>query len=196
MYEQIRAFERKCLRVCLKMYRSVHIDYQHYVSNKLIYKQANVPRIDSFAIKLTRDYLSNLPRIGNKVIDSISSQSAVESEQQTRTGYLTPQAFRYCNDKGLIQNAENIPILYHWKRNKANKRISMLNTDFVNYPEKFSGSTSIPQRDLNDFHRLKFNKYDWINAHSVHIRELQTDKLAAYVCEDSQRVKTDASPVA
>lgn len=176
MYEQMRMFERKCLRVCFEMYRSVHSEYQHRISNKIIYNGANIPRIDSSALELTRDYFSNLPRIGNSIIDSITDQNAAESERQIQIGYPSPQAFEYWDEKWLIQNANNIPVIFHWKRNKAYKRMSLHSTDFRNNPEKFSGLTSLPQCDSYDFHRLKFDKYEWLNADSTHLRELQERK--------------------
>lgn len=45
--EKLRAFERKCLRACTGLYRSEETNYN----------AANIPRLDNFIIKLTRDYL-------------------------------------------------------------------------------------------------------------------------------------------
>lgn len=176
MIEQIRTFERKCLRICLYTYRSAHSEYKHYVSNKNIYDLANIPRIDLFTLRLTRDYHSKLPTINNTIIRTLSRQDPRESEQQTHTGYLTPEAFTYCDDRGLLQNANNIPILYHWKRNKADKRVSLQHNDYNDNMHKFTGSTSIPNCDFTDFHRLNFNNYWWLNFNSAHIRALADRK--------------------
>ncbi|OXU17003.1 hypothetical protein TSAR_006388 [Trichomalopsis sarcophagae] len=58
--ERIRKFERLCLRACLHIYR--RSDTNKFISNKLIYDKANIPRIDSFFIKLNHDYFAKLKK--------------------------------------------------------------------------------------------------------------------------------------
>lgn len=170
--EKIRAFERKCLRVCLKINRSTHTDFQRYVNNKTLYDKADIPRIDHFILKLTRDYFSSLYLTGNNAIRYIASQPFHLSELQLRTCYILPQAVTYCDAKGLLQDANNVPVLYHWRRNKANKRITITLDNIQNNHEKFIGSTDIPNKDLLDFHRLKFQKYTWLNLECPHMQDL------------------------
>ena len=64
MMENHGRFERSCLRACLYIYRKP--DDKHCISNTILYEKANIPRIDNFLIKLTRDYFAKLPHIDNK----------------------------------------------------------------------------------------------------------------------------------
>lgn len=175
-FEKLRVFERKCLRQCLKLYRSEHSEYLHYINNVNIYNLADIPRIDCFTIKLTRDYFSSLSAINNAVIRSIMDQADLVSALQLRTGYTSPQAFMYCDARGLIQNENNTPILYHWRRNKADKRISLSENDLDLNSKNFTDSKTIPCRELNDFHRLNFNIYWWLNINSAHMLALSQQK--------------------
>ena len=78
----------------------------------------------------------------------------------------------------MIQDANNAPLIFHWCRNKANKRLAIGPTDAPPDSEKFMFSMSIPKRDYNDFHRLNFEKYWWLSFDSPHLRELRDRKLA------------------
>ncbi|CAD6212890.1 GSCOCG00011073001-RA-CDS, partial [Cotesia congregata] len=52
-----KAFDtRKCLRSCLKMYRSEITNYQHCINNQTLYNKANIPRIDSHILQLIRNH--------------------------------------------------------------------------------------------------------------------------------------------
>ena len=88
--EKLRCLERKCLRACLGLYRSHYSDWQHYVRNQTIYETAEIPRIDSFILRLTRDYFSGLPNIDNAVIRSSSMQWDEVSKRQIAIGYVAP----------------------------------------------------------------------------------------------------------
>lgn len=52
--EDMRKFERKCLRLCAGIRRTPESDYVKYVSNKKLYDKLNVNRIDSHIISLIR----------------------------------------------------------------------------------------------------------------------------------------------
>lgn len=108
--EKLRILERKCLRACLRLYRSQSSNGQQFISNQYIYEQAEIPRIDQFIIKLTRDYFCKLPNIDNNVINAFSYRNVSISKRQLTIGYTTPQAFIYCDQNGLIQNDQNIPL--------------------------------------------------------------------------------------
>ena len=172
--ERARALERKCLRACLRLYRTPESDWQLYVKNQTLYNTANITRIDSFWINLTRDYFSKLPDINNTIIQSLAFQDTPSTLKQLTTGYLTPQAFPLCDRLGLIQDANNIPIIFHWRRNKADKRIAFNYEDFNSNKDKFKYSTAISIVDRNDFHRLNFKKYWWLSADGIHMAELAT----------------------
>lgn len=73
--EKVRALEHKCLRTCLRLYRTPESDWKHYVSNPILYDRADIPRIDSFMISLAREYFSKLPHINNVVINSLATQT-------------------------------------------------------------------------------------------------------------------------
>lgn len=103
MMEKMRAFERKCLRVCLKLCRSQHSDWRHYISNQTIYRIADIPRFDSFVIKQVRNYFSNVSDIDNNIINSLARKSPDRSQRQLATGYTTSQAFIFCDKAGLTQ---------------------------------------------------------------------------------------------
>ena len=79
------------------------------------------------------------------------------------SGYIPPQTFIYIDHHGLVQNENNIPILYHWGRNKAIKR-----------PSKFIYSTSISSRDHSDLHCLNMKTYWWLSNELAHIHDLKT----------------------
>ena len=170
--ERIRCLERRCLRTCLGLYRSRSSDWQHYISNQIIYDKAEIPRIDSFIIRLTRDYFAKLPDIDNDLTRAISSQDDAAAYREMTSGYVSPQTFTSCDKWGLIQDAYNIPLLFHWRRNKANKRIALTPADSIYDTSKFKFATNVPDIHLNDFHRVKFNRYWWLNGNSVHMPEL------------------------
>lgn len=170
--EKLRCLERRCLRACLRLYRSQYSDWQHYIRNQAIYETAEIPRIDSFTLRLTRDYFSGLPNIDNAVIRSSSMQRDEVSKRQITIGYVAPQAFTYCDQRGLLQNECNIPILYHWKRNKANKKIALKHDAYDTSRGNFTFSIALPKRDRRDFHRLNFEKYWWLSPACAHIPEL------------------------
>ena len=170
--ERVRILERKCLRACLRLYRTPDSDWQHYVKNQTLYDTANITRIDSFLISLTRDYFSKLTEIDNPIIQSLAFQDVRITINQLSTGYLSPQAFPFCDHLGLIQDAANIPLIYHWRRNKADKRIAFSPDDFYDRRDRFKFSMAIPKLDSLNFKRLNFEKFWWLSADSTHILEL------------------------
>lgn len=133
----------------------------------------NVPRIDVYMLRLTRDYFSILPTMENDSITPLANQDRMVSQRQLMTGYTSPLAFTFCDSLGMIQDAHNVLVTYHWRRNKANKRPEISYSDFLADPSKARFSTALPKRDRNDFHRLNFEKYWWLSADSAHIRYLK-----------------------
>ena len=61
MAEKLRKFERLCLRVY--SYRSSKSDYKHMISNYDLYNIAQIPRIDCFTLKLTKDYFQQVSNL-------------------------------------------------------------------------------------------------------------------------------------
>lgn len=161
--ERMRIFERRCLRACLSLYRSAHTDFKHQISNYVLFNTADIPRIDNFIIKLTRDYFSKLPAANNKIIKGLSTINWRTAPAIIKKGYFSPQHFMFADRENLIQNNTNVPILYHWKRNKANKKIAMNKGDSMRLYSKFTYSTTIPDRDIKDSSRKDTKKYWWLN---------------------------------
>lgn len=104
--EKLR-FERRCLRACLNMYKNPETDYVKYFSNKKIYDKANVPRIDSFIINLTRDYFKNASKINqNNLIYGVFYLNPKYYEKTLNTGYISSEAFLYFAN-GYIQDTNS-----------------------------------------------------------------------------------------
>ncbi|CAD6204132.1 GSCOCG00009880001-RA-CDS, partial [Cotesia congregata] len=88
--EKIRVLDRKCIRTCLKVYRS------HYF--------AKLSSIENKEIK--------------KILETPDQQIYITNHN---SACLPPQAFIYFDKKGIIQDSNNVPTIYHWGRNVANK---------------------------------------------------------------------------
>ena len=140
--EKIRKFERSCLRAALNMYRTPTTNYKHMYSNKELYNAANIPRIDNFMIDLTRNYYQNIANIDNKIVKSFQ-QNNIDYQDRANTGYFPPHFFTAFDNAGLIQNSDNIPIIYHYTRHKANKYIKYTTEDCITYSSDIKYSTSI-----------------------------------------------------
>ena len=78
-----------------------------------------------------------------------------------KSGCIPPEAFVYLDQKGLIQDSDNIPILFHIKRHSAIKTIThtIKDTSSANSKE-LRYNLAIPDKDRNDFYRVN-NDYWW-----------------------------------
>ncbi|CAG5075185.1 Protein of unknown function [Cotesia congregata] len=174
--EKIRVLDRKCIRTCLKVYRSRESNFKKQISNETLYNIANIPRIDNFIIKLTRDYFAKLSSIENKEIKKI-----LETPDQQiyitnhNSACLPPQAFIYFDKKGIIQDSNNVPTIYHWGRNVANKRINLTTDMIANNKYDPVYSMALPERDKMDFYSLD-ERYWWLED-SCHRIKLKLRKL-------------------
>jgi hypothetical protein len=167
--EKLRCFERNCIRAALGMYRSASTNYKHRISNKIIYDTTGITRIDCFILKLTRDYLAKLGSIDNKTINSLANIDVAQAKTAALMGYIRPQDFIYHDKNGIIQDGNGVPIIYHWSRNKANKRLPLSYNIIKDSELKYS--KTIPEIDRMDFRRLS-DKYWWLDDRAVHIAEL------------------------
>lgn len=158
--EKLRTFERKCFRTCLSMFADPNHQYKKHYSNKTLYNTANIPRIDNFMLKLTRDYFANAMNIKqNNLIYGALYSNPNYYEETTNTGLIPPEAFIYLDGNGLIQDI-NILTIYHISRHKNNKKIQYkqninCKTDNI----KLHYSLTISYRDQSDTHRVKGEKY-------------------------------------
>jgi hypothetical protein len=165
MMEKIRMFERKCIRACLGKYRSAKSNYQKYLSNKTIYDLANIPRIDNFIIKLTRDYFVYSAKIfENSLIFPIAFSDSEYIKRSMISGYVPPEAFLYLDENGYIQDKHQVPVIYHVPRHKANKSFTtQSNINSKNDAALLSFNTAIPDKDYKDRSYKKNKKYWWLN---------------------------------
>lgn len=86
------------------------------------------------------------------------------------SGYLLPQAFITADRAGYIQDASNIPILYHYPRNQSNKFLNF-NINLIDI-NKMKYLRYIPTHDKLDFRRLNFKKYWWLSNDAKFIDEI------------------------
>lgn len=82
------------MRACLALYRAEHNNYRTNISNKVLYNKANIPRIDNFIIKLTKDYYANAIKINNVLIeDIVRGLIGQVTDRQKTQGLLPPESF-------------------------------------------------------------------------------------------------------
>lgn len=162
--EKIRVFERKCLKVCLRMFANPAYDYQRHYSNKKIYDKANIRRIDNFILKLVRDHFANAAKIKqNSLIFAALYPNPEYFARTLQTGFIPPEAFLYLDANGFIQDPKGIPIIYHVPRHKNIKKITYpANIDLAKDEILLRFCIDIPERDEQDKHRLN-PKYWWLH---------------------------------
>lgn len=167
--ERIRLFERKCLRACLSMHRNPRYNFGRLVSNQNLYNAANINRFDCHIIKLCRNYFAKMKSNPNPDINKLA---IVNNNwiNEFESGYFPPQAFIKADQIGLIQDEDNVPILYHLSRNKASKKLPLTYDKHERRNSVYS--RSIPIKDHDDFHRLSKN-YWWLEADAIHLEELR-----------------------
>ncbi|XP_074112931.1 uncharacterized protein LOC141536352 [Cotesia typhae] len=177
--EKIRVLDRKCIRTCLRVYRSCESNFKKQISNETLYNIANIPRIDNFIIKLTRDYFAKLSSIENKEIEKILETPDQQIDiTNHNSACLPPQAFIYFDKEGIIQDSNNVPTIYHWGRNVTNKRINLTSDMIVNNKYDPVYSMALPERDKMDFYSLD-ERYWWLED-SCHRIKLKLRKLKGW----------------
>lgn len=185
--EKMRKFERACLRTCLNKHRQAITGYKLRISNVDIYEMANIPRIDNYTLRLTRQYFNNLPSSPNELIHNLIQLNEIEAIRQAKSGYTTPQLFTTLDNMGIIQNSDNVPVIYHKKRNSANKTISLEVNDYKT--NKLIYNITLPSVDKNNFDRITKN-YWWIDKNQTHIKDLiarRVDHLKSMLANNSHR---------
>lgn len=170
--ESYRVFECKCLRACIGAYRSSESNFRKYISNENIDNITDNPRIDCHIIRLIRDYFSNIPNIENESIRGMVDYSEADLAEDNNLELLPPQAFIPLDKTGYIQDANNVPVIFHWKRHKAHKKIDFAHAEADMRRFDLSYSTALPVRDRLDPHRLS-DKYFWLTEKSKHRKELR-----------------------
>lgn len=146
MMEKIRGFESKCLRTCTKLHRSAESDFLKYISNKRLYNESEIIRIDNFIVQLIRSHIRK--RTIN--YDNSLIYCLFYSEYKYTKKSL---------DKlGFIQNEDGTPIFYHNFRKARDKSIKYVETDLVD----FRFSTSISDHDIDSIQSLRITNYWWL----------------------------------
>lgn len=164
--EKLRTFERYCLRVCLGMYRDPATNYMTLFSNKKIYNKADIPRIDSFIIKLTRNHIANaIKNETNPYISAPFKQNIDDVKKIIALGRLPVEAFPILDREGYVQDDNNLPILYHVSRHVGNGLVKFSKYDLENDNTiRLVYSRALPPRDINDKSRLNVRKYPWLQV--------------------------------
>lgn len=162
--EKIRVFERKCLRACLGLNRTRESNHKRYISNTIIYNKANIQRIDSHILGLTRGHFANVAKVKhNSLIFASLYPQDMYYQRAMKTGFVPPEAFLYLDKKGYIKDNNNIPIIYHVHR------ISGVNT--IKYPaaldsnvpyDKWRFDKTLPTRDKIDKSNKDTKRFWWL----------------------------------
>ena len=161
LMEKLRVFERKCLRICLNKYRKPETEFKHYISNKKLYNESNIIRIDNFIIHLIRKHYS---RAADNIINSNISHPIFTDEvyikKILKNQFIPPESFIYLDKLNFIQDSNNIPIFYHINRRSTNKEIDneFLNNISNNRNSKFNTDISVCDKNK----KLKKELFFWL----------------------------------
>ena len=121
--EKIRLFERKCLRTSLNFFRND--DHKKFSKNTLVYQKAKTIRIDIFILKLIRNHIKNaIYNKSNPLIHEPFQQPDCLYRSRLENGFISPELFKFLDEKGYIFNKNGIPIIYHISRDSRNKKIT------------------------------------------------------------------------
>lgn len=157
--ELLRTFERKCLRACLNRYRTPESNYTKTIK---LYEEANVSRIDLFILKLIRNHWANVRNItDNSLIRCSTLPNELYFKKAMKTGYTPPESFTYLDSEGIIQNSDNIPIIYHAHRRTFDKQITY-NKNISAHDPNMRFNLQLSRIDKKDKHRQNINRYWWI----------------------------------
>lgn len=159
--EKYRIFERKCIRACINKYRKPMDNYKYYYSNKTIYREAKIGRIDNFIIKNIRFYFNNINEVKeNSLICNMYYPNDAYFESAMNKGFIPPEAFVYLDINNLIQNEYSVPIVYHIYRAATNTSIqhNSYNINERNY--RYDMNT--PELDVLK-RKSYINKICWLN---------------------------------
>lgn len=100
--KKIKAFERNCLRHCLRAYRTLSSRFEKYISNKTLYDITGIPRIDIYLLQLTRNYLAKEYIIKSKVGYDLRRLNNQQHIQMFKSGYTTPHSFIIADSMDLL----------------------------------------------------------------------------------------------
>lgn len=137
LMERLKRLERDCLRRCLGINRTSASNFKKRISNHKLYNTANIPRVDTLIIQITRDYFQKNTKSTNPLIYNNSIMSTEEWNNNKLSGYIPPPGFTKCDAYGLIQTPNNIPSIYHRSRHCKNKKIDWTKDEFTTNPAAY-----------------------------------------------------------
>ncbi|CAK9800653.1 RNA-directed DNA polymerase from mobile element jockey [Anthophora plagiata] len=159
--EEMRIFERQCLRICLNLRKTPESNYKKNYKNIIILNKANIQRIDSFIIKVCGNYFAKTTTspLLRELTQKIKSNT-IYITNALNTGFTPPEIFPYLDKTGYITDSNNIPIIYHAQRGHNSKAIRFNpqnNTNTETNSLKYC--TQIPDKDK--LQNPKSNKKYW-----------------------------------
>lgn len=96
-------FERVCLRACLDKHRDPETEFRTMLSNKKIYDESNISRIDNFIINLTRNHISfTLKNDENPLIRKPFLTELDNIDRMIAEGFLSLETFPRLDQLGFI----------------------------------------------------------------------------------------------
>lgn len=122
--ERIRLHERKCLRACTNYRRPIG-DFRH-VNNSILYRKADVPRIDSFLLKSALKFYEKVPNIQNDLIKTCVTFDNNYLNEIINSQYKPPYTLTYLYKNNHMINDQEQTVYYHRRNNQINHHI--LNT--------------------------------------------------------------------
>lgn len=79
---------------------------------------------------------------------------------------MPPESFIFLDHKGLIQDANNVPILYHIKREAYEKTITCpWHISYGDPRVKWMYDVTISDKDRKDDYKKDKSKYWWLASH-------------------------------
>ncbi|XP_074102249.1 uncharacterized protein LOC141529546 isoform X1 [Cotesia typhae] len=89
--------------------------------------------------------------------------------RMTKSNYCPPELFTNLDRLGLIQDSNNIPVIYHNQRHCARKAV-FTDTDIPK--DTWVYSNALPECDINSRDRLS-EKYWWLHGDAKYMDELR-----------------------
>lgn len=154
--EKLRLFERQCLRVCLRMYKTPESEYKKHYSSQRLYDKAGIIKIDDFIVQLCRDYFYSIRNVEyNPLITSMIYPQNQYFENAMAKGYVPPEAFVYLDSRNYITDKLNNPILYYISRNN-NKILYPPSENMYDIWDKIRFNTARSINSKNSYHDKRY----------------------------------------
>ncbi|EZA58499.1 hypothetical protein X777_01094 [Ooceraea biroi] len=105
--EKIKLFERKCLRICMRMFANAECDYKRAYSNKKIYEEAKIPRSDNYSV-VSRHRLKDNHEFEWRDVAILHQESNVKKREIAEMFHIK----RHNNAINSMRDTENLPSIY------------------------------------------------------------------------------------